>query len=122
MGAPTLGAKGSMAKPGTKKMGNHFARRPDPGVKYAKIVSPKPVFKISPTTNTTNSNMHPPNMDGNAILRATKTLRSNTSKIMNAKTPCKLSDVNIAPARRDLAYLSAGDDVCGVCCSNDFEY
>jgi len=58
------GASGSIANPGTKNTGNHFANTLAPGVNVAKILSPRPGLIISDKTIATKRMQQPPNWDG----------------------------------------------------------
>jgi hypothetical protein len=94
------GARGSMAKPGTKNTGSHFVKRAAPGANALKIPSPIPGKMVSERSSVANKMMHPPSWGGMAILLALKALRTTVSMRKKATAPLTaLSCTDISPPR-----------------------
>mmetsp|Transcript_28933 Transcript_28933/g.78388 ORF Transcript_28933/g.78388 Transcript_28933/m.78388 type:complete len:252 (-) Transcript_28933:219-974(-) len=88
---PTLGAKGSMANPGTKNTGSHLVRRVVPGVRYSNIAFPFPGAMASANTKKANRIPHPPSCAGNLIPASTKNLLTIRSMIVKTTVPVTAS-------------------------------
>ena len=98
-GDPMLGARGSIARPGTKNTGSHLAKNPAPGVSEVNIASPSPGLTTSNKFIRTNRMQHPPNWDGKEIPFAWKILRNKWSRTRNIAAPLNSFDAGkgIAP-------------------------
>lgn len=79
MGDPRLPAKGRVMRLGTKKTGNHFAKRPAPGLRCKKTLGPNPPLFLVKRSMLAKRAQHPPNEDGKEIDRARKSRRTPTS-------------------------------------------
>ena len=88
---PTDGASGSIANPGTKKTGNHLAKRAEPGLRLAKMESPSPGLTNSAKNMKNNSAMHPPNIAGKLISWDLRTLFVTLSTRVKITAPVRAS-------------------------------
>jgi hypothetical protein len=94
------GARGSMAKPGTKNTGSHFVKSAAPGANALKILSPIPGKIVSVRSIVANRMMQPPSWGGMAILFARKALRTTVSMSKNVAAPLiALSCTDMSPPR-----------------------
>lgn len=90
------GARGSMARPGTKNTASHLARRLAPGLNKAKRESPAPGLTTSAMTITAKRIMHPASWDGKATPLALNSLSRPLS--MARKYAALISCVEVSEA------------------------
>lgn len=75
---PTLSARGSVMRLGTKNRGNHFASSADPGLKISYNSLP-----LGASKNVANRAPHPASAEGNPIEKACKSRRQKMSNAMS---------------------------------------
>ena len=109
-GLPIDGARGSMARPGTKNTGNHLAKMAAPGLNTSKAASPNPGRMSSATTMSANNMQHPPSWEGKGISYLAKSLRRTMSMIMKYAAPVICLEESEAAAPPRVAVAAAAVD------------
>jgi hypothetical protein len=105
---PIGGARGSMARPGTKNTGNHLMSQAAPGAIIAHIASDAwSHATVLTIISKANKMQHPPNCDGNVMFSFWNNLRKKISAAKKKAIPWHSLDVGTGTAAPPLTDATA---------------